>query len=103
MQGVCTQRHFPAVAQPFRILWAPWPLAVLGFAISFVFSGLIMALVSASLGGFIFPFMIIIMHGVAIAMGFKLKYFATMVFSLENRRTGTNNLGAEGNYNFDNI
>ena len=50
MRGVCQQRHFPSVARPFRILWAPWAPAVFFFGLSFVLAGLGAAIFGGSAG-----------------------------------------------------
>ena len=95
MRGVCHQHHFPAVARPFRILWAPWAPAIFCF---------VSAIVGTPLGSVLMPVSILIGHGVAIAIGNKAQYMATLVTGLENRRTGSTNLSKDGgNFDFANI
>lgn len=104
MQGVCTQKHFPAVAQPFRVLWAPWSLAALGVASAIIISGFSMALIGTTVGGIMLAVLIPAFHLAAIAFGLKLRYLSTMVTSLDNRKTGTNNLSPDkSGFDFANI
>ena len=100
MHGVCTQRHFPAVAQPFRVLWAPWSLAAAGFALAFFLSMLVFGIFGATVGGILFPVFILVGHGSAIVLGMKLRYFATLLLSIEARKTGSSNL-ADNDSSFD--
>lgn len=104
MQGVCTQKHFPAVAQPFRVLWAPWSLAALGMVSAIVISGFSMALFGATVGGLLLALLFPLFHLLAIIFGLKLRYLSTMVTSLENRKSGVNNLSNEqGGFEYANI
>lgn len=106
MQGVCTQKHFPAVAQPFRVLWAPWPLAAVGIASALFLSVFCMAVFGTTVGGIMLPLTIVSFHGTAIAFGLKLRYLATMATSLDNRKTGSSNLApkkGKSNFEFANI
>lgn len=104
MRGFCHQNHFPAVARPFRLLWAPWAPAVFCFAAAFVISLLLMAIIGADIGMFLMPVLILVGHGIAIGFGNKAQYMATMVTGLENRRTGSTNLNPEGgNFDFANL
>ena len=105
MRGVCQQRHFPTVARPFRILWAPWAPAVFFFFLSFILAGLMGLIFGGSTGAFMMPIGIIGGHLAAIFLGSKAQYAATLVTGIENRRTGTTNLSPEksGNYEFSNL
>lgn len=104
MQGVCTQKHFPAVAQPFRVLWAPWSLAALGIASALVISGFLMALVGTTVGGLALAALVPAFHLAAIGFGLKLRYLSTMVTSLDNRKTGSSNLSPDkSGFDFANI
>ena len=103
MSGVCTQRHFPAVAQPFRVLWAPWPLAILGLAMSLFLMVFLVAMGLMTVAMFGFPVFVLGFHGAAIVMGLKLRYAMPIVFSLDNRKTGRSNLGGKGSHYFSNI
>lgn len=96
MQGVCTQPHCPAVAQPFRVLWAPWSLAVVGIVTTFVVAGLCMALIGMTFGGIMLAVLMPVNQLLAIMFGLKLRYLATMVTSIDNRKTGRSNLSDEG-------
>lgn len=104
--GLCRQRHFPAVAQPFRVLWAPWAPALF-----FFFSGLFMAVlgiafIGSQWGTFLMIVGVIGGHLTAISVGLKFRYMASIVTGLENRRTGSNNLSEDDRptqYNFSNI
>lgn len=91
-QGTCTQRHFPAVAQPFRILWAPWSAALFFFFAAMMTSFLLMAIFGSSVGGAAMPVLVMVGHGLAISIGIKMRYLASIVGGLENRRTGATNL-----------
>ena len=103
MRG-CTQRHFPAVAQPFKVLWAPWPLAATGIALALTISIFCMIVFGAAVGGILLPLTILGFHGTAIGLGLKLRYAATMVTSLDNRKTGSSNLSPDkSGYEFANI
>jgi len=104
MRGVCHQSHFPAVARPFRLLWAPWAPAVFSFFASLLLSVFISILISMTLGTFLLPLFILVGHGLAITVGSRAQYMATLVTGIENRRTGSTNLGDDdGNFNFANI
>lgn len=103
-QGVCTQKHFPAVAQPFRVLWAPWSLAAFGIASAIILSGFSMALIGTTVGGIMMAILVPLFHGVAIMFGLKLRYLSTMITSLDNRKTGSTNLSRDGGgFNYANI
>ena len=104
MRGVCHQHHFPAVARPFRILWAPWAPAIFCFFSAIMLSLVVSAIVGTTVGSVLMPVSILIGHGVAIAIGNKAQYMATLVTGLENRRTGSTNLAKDGgNFDFANI
>ena len=105
MRGVCQQRHFPSVARPFRILWAPWAPAVFFFGLSFVLAGLGAAIFGGSAGPIVLVIGIMGGHFAAVMIGSKAQYAASIVTGIENRRTGTTNLSSEsaGNYEFSNI
>jgi hypothetical protein len=104
MQGVCMQNHFPAVAQPFRVLWAPWSLAVLGIVSSLLLGVMSMLLFGAAVGGVILFILLPGFHVMAILFGLKLRYLSSIVLSLDNRKTGTNNLSQDGgSFEFANI
>lgn len=104
MQGVCMQNHFPAVAQPFRVLWAPWSLALLGIFSALFISVFCMIVFGSTFGGILLVILVPGFHGLAIAFGLKLRYLSSMVTSLDNRRTGTTNLAEDGgNFEFANI
>ena len=102
-EGFCKQNHFPAVAQPFKVLWAPWPLAVLGLCLSLLFTLILVAvglMTPAMLG---FPLFVAGFHGLAIGMGLRMRYAMAIIFSLDNRKVGTSNLGGKGSHYFSNI
>lgn len=105
--GLCTQRHFPAVAQPFRVLWAPWPAAALSAGVVFVLSILLMLTPLSSLGTIILVVGLPVGHGIAIATGIKARYLADIIGGLENRKTGSTNLkqddGKSSSFDFANI
>jgi len=105
MKGGCQQRHFPAVAQPFRILWAPWAPAVFFFVTAVILAILGMALLGASFGGILLPVLIVIGHVVAILLGLKMRYMASILAGMENRRAGTTNLTDKktGSFEFANL
>jgi hypothetical protein len=104
MQGVCVQNHFPAVAQPFRVLWAPWSLAVLGIMVSIFTSAFSMLILGPAIGGIMMAVLVPGCHVGAILLGLKLRYLSSMVVSLENRKTGTTNLSKDvGHFDFANI
>ena len=105
MRGVCQQRHFPSVARPFRILWAPWAPAVFFFFLSFILAGLSGAILGGTVGSIMMPVGIVGGHLAAIFLGSKAQYAATLVTGIENRRTGNTNLNPDksGNYDFSNI
>lgn len=104
MQGVCQQKHFPAVAQPFRVLWAPWSLAALGIALALVISAFTMATIGTTVGGILLAVLVPGFHILAIALGLKLRYLSTMVTSLDNRKTGSSNLSPDkSGFDFANI
>lgn len=92
MQGLCQQRHFPAVAQPFRVLWAPWAPALFFFFAGMLFSVLGAAIFGAGLGGFLLPVGIVGGHTLAILVGLRMQFMANIIGGLENRRTGSTNL-----------
>lgn len=95
-QGVCTQKHFPAVAQPFRVLWAPWSLAAVGIACALVISAFCMIFLGTTVGGIMLAVLVPGFHVVAITLGLRLRYLASMVTSLDNRKSGTSNLNKDG-------
>lgn len=101
MQGVCQQRHFPAVAQPFRVLWAPWAPALFFFFCGLFFSVLCAAIFGAGIGGFMLPVGIVGGHTLAILVGLRMQFMANIIGGLENRRTGSTNLAAEKTSQFD--
>ena len=104
MQGVCMQNHFPAVAQPFRVLWAPWSLAVLGIVSALTIGVFVMLLLGAAVGGIALFIMLPGFHAMAVIFGLKLRYLSSMVLSLDNRKTGSTNLSQErGSFEFANI
>ena len=104
MQGVCMQNHFPAVAQPFRVLWAPWSLAALGIFTSLTLGVFSMLLFGAAVGGVALFILLPGMHALAIVFGLKLRYLSSMVTSLDNRKTGSTNLSDDGGtFEFANI
>lgn len=105
VSGLCRQRHFPAVAQPFRILWAPWSSALFFFVIAIITSILSMAIIGSSIGAIVLALGIICGHLAAIGLGLRMRYLATIVSGLENRRTGSTNLSEDkvGSYEFSNI
>lgn len=90
--GFCQQRHFPAVAQPFRILWAPWPAALLSVLLAIVFTILFALIFGTSFSAIMLPVLIVGGHGIAILVGLKLRYLWSMVSSLDARKTGGTNL-----------
>lgn len=101
--GYCKQNHFPAVAQPFKVLWAPWPLAVVGLAMSLLLTLVLVAIGLMTIAMFGFPLFVAGFHGLAIVMGLKMRYAMPIVFSLDNRKTGSSNLGGKGPHYFSNI
>ena len=105
MRGVCQQRHFPMVARPFRILWAPWAPAVFFFVLSFFLSIFATAFFGTSVGSLILPLGIVCGHLAAVVIGSRLQYAATLITGIENRRTGSTNLSRDkdGSYVFTNI
>ena len=105
MRGVCQQRHFPTVARPFRILWAPWAPAVFFFVFSFFLSLFLTAFFGTAVGSFILPLGFVGGHLAAIFIGSRAQYAATIITGFENRRTGSTNLSkdSDGNYTFSNI
>ena len=104
MQGVCMQNHFPAVAQPFRVLWAPWSLALLGIFSSLFISVFCMILLGTTIGGIMLVVLMPGFHILAIVFGLKLRYLSSIVTSLDNRKTGSTNLSHEsGTFEFANI
>lgn len=103
MQGVCQQKHFPAVAQPFRVLWAPWPLAVAGLVVSIFSAVFLMISGLKSMAAIGLPLMMVGFHGGAVILGLKLRYVYPLLLSIESRKTGSNNLGAKGHFVFGNI
>lgn len=105
MRGTCTQRHFPAVARPFRILWAPWAAAVFSFFTAIVASILFTAIFGTGFGGITLPLFILLGHIAAIVFGTKFQYLATIVTGMENRRTGGSNLSPKkgDTYDFSNL
>lgn len=104
MQGVCMQNHFPAVAQPFRVLWAPWSLALLGIFVSLFTSVFCMITLGTTFGGILLVVLMPGCHVLAIVFGLRLRYMASLVTSLDNRKTGTTNLAEDaGNFEFANI
>jgi hypothetical protein len=102
-EGYCKQNHFPAVAQPFKVLWAPWPLAVLGLAMALFLTIVLVAVGPMTIAMFGFPLFVAGFHVLAIVMGLKLRYAMPIVFSLDNRKTGSSNLGGEGSHYFSNV
>lgn len=103
-QGVCTQKHFPSVAQPFRVLWAPWSLAAAGIFSAIFTAGFVMALIGTTIGGVMLAILVPLFHLLAIIFGLKLRYLSTMITSLDNRKTGSNNLAPQkGTFDFANI
>ena len=100
MQGVCQQRHFPAVAQPFRVLWAPWAPSLF-----FTLTGLLLSVVSQSLGAFILPIGLVGGHVIAIIIGLRMQFMVTLIAGIENVRRGSTNLTSQktGAYEFANI
>jgi hypothetical protein len=96
-------RVLPAVAQPFRVLWAPWPLAVVGLAMALFLTVLLVAVGLMTVAMFGFPLFVAGFHALAIIMGLKLRYAMPIVFSLDNRKIGTSNLSDEGQHYFSNI
>ncbi len=105
MQGVCQQRHFPAVAQPFRVLWAPWAPSLFFTLTGLLLSVLVMALVSQSLGSIILPIGIVGGHAIAIVIGLRMQFMVTLIAGIENMRRGSTNLttAKTGPYEFANI
>jgi hypothetical protein len=105
MRGVCQQRHFPSVARPFRILWAPWAPAVFFFCASFFISIMTSSFVGTSIGSILLPIGIVVGHLAAILVGTKAQYAATIITGVENRRTGSTNLSQDKSsaYEFSNI
>ncbi len=102
-EGFCKQNHFPAVAQPFKVLWAPWPLAILGLAMALFLMLVLVASGLMTVAMFGFPLFVAGFHGLAIAMGLKMRYAMPIVFSLDNRKVGSSNLGGKGPHYFSNI
>jgi len=104
MRGVCHQHHFPAVARPFRILWAPWAPAVFCFFAGMMLSVVVSLVFGTTYGSILMPIGIVVGHGIAIAIGTKAQYMATLVTGMENRRTGSTNLTEDGgNFDFANL
>ena len=97
MQGVCQQRHFPAVAQPFKIFWAPWPLVVAGAITAFSISILSMLLVNTTVGSIALPVLLLVFHTLAVVFGLRMRYAYNILMAMENRKTGSTNLGHGGN------
>ncbi|MFZ3481923.1 hypothetical protein [Sphingomonas sp. 3-13AW] len=102
-EGFCKQNHFPAVAQPFKVLWAPWPLAVLGLGLALFFTLLLVAVGLMTIAMFGFPLFVAGFHVLAIVLGLKMRYAMSIVFSLDNRKVGSSNLGGKGSHYFSNI
>ncbi len=105
MRGLCVQKHFSAVSQPFKVLFAPWAPAILFFALAFVLSIFSAAIFGTSVAAIVMVLGVLIGHGLAIAVGMKMQYIATIITGIESRRTGSTNLSSEktGNYDFSNI
>lgn len=105
MQGVCQQRHFPAVAQPFRVLWAPWAPSLFLVLAGLLISVFLSAFVGTAFGGLLLPVGIAGGHGLAIVLGLRMQFMVTIIGGLENVRRGTTNLakGKSGPYEFANI
>ena len=104
--GLCRQRHFPAVAQPFRVLWAPWAPALFFFIGGLILSIICMGIFGSTIGSFILVFNIVAGHITAILVGLKMRYMASLITGVENRRTGSTNLSEKevpGSHNFSNI
>lgn len=99
----CQQNHFPAVAQPFTIFWAPWPLTVGGFLLSFILFLFIALLGFSTIGMMLLPLMILGFHAGAIILGMRMRYIWTILLASECRKTGSNNLGGKGSQEFGNI
>lgn len=106
-QGLCTQRHFPAVAQPFRVLWAPWPAAALSAGTVFLLAIFLMLTPFSSVGTILLVIGLPVGHGIAVAVGIKARYLADIVGGIENRKTGSTNLksddGDKTSFDFANI
>lgn len=102
-EGFCKQNHHPAVAQPFRVLWAPWPLAVVGLALALFLTVLLVAMGLMTVAMFGFPLFVGGFHVLAIVLGLKLRYAMPIIFSLDNRKTGTSNIGGKGSHYFSNV
>jgi hypothetical protein len=105
MQGLYQQRHFPAVAQPFRILWAPWAPSLAFVLVGLLLSVLGAAILGPAIGGVLLPVGLVGGHATAIAVGLRMQFMATLVAGLENHRRGTTNLSAKkaGQYEFANL
>lgn len=84
---------------------APWAPAVFFFGLAFLTS----AFLGAMLGGATFAIALVVLllvgHGLAIAIGSKFQYLATIVTGVENRRTGSCNLSQDevSSYEFYNL
>lgn len=105
MRGLCQQRHFPAVAQPFRVLWAPWAPSLVFVLIGLFLSVLGSAILGAAVGGFLLPVGLVGGHGLAIVLGLRMQFMASVIAGLENVRRGGTNLTRDkaGSYDFANI
>ena len=55
-------------------------------------SFMLMAVFGSSVGGVAMPVLVMIGHGLAISVGLKMRYLASIIGGLENRRTGSTNL-----------
>lgn len=105
MQGLCQQRHFPAVAQPFRVLWAPWAPSLVFVIIGLFLSVIGSVILGPAVGGALLPVGLVGGHGLAIVLGLRMQFMASVVAGLENVRRGGTNMTRKktGHYNFANI
>jgi len=92
VKGICTQLHYPAVAQPFTIFWAPWPLFIIELIACFALLLLLSLTVSMGVGVFAFIIGMPLFHILSVRMGMKMRYCFTIVTSIDNRRKGQTNL-----------
>lgn len=94
--------HYRAVAQPFTMFYAAWPLAAGAWTICLLLLGVIGLVFSfgAAVTGMVPAFAIA--HLLAVLLTARWKFALQMFFALGNRKAGSNNLGGPGNQLFDN-
>lgn len=94
--------HYRAVAAPFCILYAAWPLAAANLVVVAVVLTVLTLLGSTSIAAISMMPLTIAGHVAAIALTNRYKFALQQIMALGNVKRGSTNLGVEGSQTFDN-